>query len=132
MTDPLWNWPYLWSLAYPGDTPEEDSLRLQIAQELLKKGASPTSVVEGEILLDDVCFALFNDDLDHGTMEYIKRSIILLIAYGGSTDYCTPKILRPFDLEALDRYRFLLFREPDGYHLHGEIWDELDNVIAVI
>ena len=132
VVDPTCECPYLWSLQIPGDTPDENRLQLEIARELLRNGDSPTLVVDGETLLDAVCHSLFNDDMDHETMEYTRRFLILLIAYGGSTDYCTPKLNEPFDQNALDRYRFLLFREPDGYHLHGEMWDEQDNVIATV
>ena len=130
--DPIWEWPYLWSLQYTGDCPEDNGIRLQITEQLIKMGESPIVEVGGETLLDHVCYKLFNDPVDREEQQYLNRFMIRLIACGGATKYCNPQIIHAFDLENIDRYRFVLLSEPDGYHFHGEIQDEQDNVIAVI
>ncbi len=130
--DPLWEWPYLWSLQYTGDYPEDNSIRLQIAEQLLKNGESPIVMSDGEPLLDFVCYKIFNDPLDNEEWEYLRKFMVLLVAYGGHTEYCSPRIIRPFDLDHLSKYRFDIFLEADGYHVSAQIRDEHNNVIAMV
>lgn len=130
--DPLWEWPYLWSLQYTGDDPEDNRIRLQIAEQLLKNGESPTVVSEGKALLDYVCYKISNDSMDHEELEYLKKFMILLIAYGGHTQHCNPQIIGTFDLDDLDKFKYLLFLEADGHHLSGQIRDDRDNIIAIV
>ena len=130
--DPLWEWPYLWSLQYTGDYPEDNSIRLQIAEQLLKNGESPIVMSDGEPLLDFVCYKIFNDPLDNEEWEYLRKFMVLLVAYGGHTEYCSPRIIRPFDLDHLSKYRFDIFLEADGYHRSAQIRDEQNNVIAIV
>lgn len=130
--DPLWEWSYLWSLQYTGDYPEDNEIRLQIAEQLLKNGESPIVEIEGETLLDYVCYRIFNDSMDHENLEYLRKFMVLLIAYGGHTQYCSPRIIRPFDLAHISKYRFDIFPEADGYHLSAQIRDDQDNIIAVV
>lgn len=130
--DPLCGWEYLWSLQLPGDEPEEDSIRLRIAKRLLQNGASPLLKVEDEILLDSVCYALFNDSLNELDFQYRSKFLIMLIAYGGKTNYCNVQMVKPLDIERIDDYWLQLCLEPDGYHLSGRIMDKGNNVVAHI
>jgi len=132
VVDPLWEWSYLWSLQYTGDYPEDNSIRLQIAEQLLKNGESPIVMSDEEPLLDFVCYKIFNDPLDNEEWEYLRKFMVLLVAYGGHTEYCSPRIIRPFDLDHLSQYRFDIFPEADGYHLSAQIRDEQNNVIAIV
>lgn len=132
VVDPLWEWSYLWSLQYTGDYPEDNEIRLQIAEQLLKNGESPIVEVEGETLLDYVCYRIFNDSMGHEELEYLRKFMILLIAYGGHTEYCNPQIIRPFDLDHLSKYRFVVYLEPDGYHLSGQVRDDQNHIIAIL
>ena len=129
--DPLWECPYIWTLRYLPDRREYSDICLEITEELLKHGEDPAAVWEAEALLDDVVFDLFNV-CGPEQCVYLSKFLIRLIAYGGKTEYCTPQIKGTFDLDHLERYRFLMFEMEDGYHLHGEIWDEKDNVIAIV
>lgn len=108
-----------------------DKKRLQIAQLMLEHGADPCMVVEGDILFSYVAEAVFNDDYDR-LWEYRSRFLILLVAYGGKSNYCTPKIIKPFDRNKLLNYRFVCVPVGDGYHVTGEILDENREVIAEI
>jgi len=132
VVDPLWECPYLWSLQYTGDDPEDNEIRLQIAEQLLKNGGSAIVEVEGETLLNYVCSRIFNDSMDHGELEYLRKFMVVLIAYGGRTEYCNPQIIRPFDLDHLNKYRFIMYLEPDGYHLSGQIRDDQNRIIAIV
>ena len=132
VVDSLWEWPYLWSLQYTGDYPEDNGIRLQIAEQLLKNGESPTVISEGETLLDFVCYKIFNDPLDKEEWEYLRKFMVLLVAYGGRTAYCSPQIIRDFDLDHLNKYRFDILQEADGYHLSAQIRDDQDNIIAIV
>lgn len=132
VVNPLRECPYLWSLQYTGDYSQDSEIRLQIAEQLLKNGESPVVEVEGETLLDYVCYKIFNDSMDHEELEYLRKFMVLLIAYGGCTEYCNPQIIRPFDLDHLNKYRFAIFQQADGYHLSAQIRDDQDNVIAIV
>jgi hypothetical protein len=130
--DPLWEWPYLWSLQYTGDYSEDNSIRLQIAEQLLKNGESPIAMSDGEPLLDFVCYKIFNDPLDNEEWEYLRKFMVLLVAYGGHTEYCSPRIIRPFDLDHLNKYQFIMLLAADGYHMYGQIWDDENDLVAMV
>ena len=83
-------------------------------------------------MLDFVCYRLFNDSMDHEELKYLRKFMVLLIAYGGHTEYCNPQIIRPFDLDHLNKYRFVMYLEPDGYHLSGQVRDDQNHVIAIL
>lgn len=132
VVDPLWECPYLWSLQYTGDYPEDNEIRIQIAEQLLKNGESPIVTVEGEMLLDYVCYKIFNDSMDHEELEYLRKFMVILIAYGGRTEYCNPQIIRPFDLDHLNKYQFIMLLAADGYHMYGQIWDDENDLVAMV
>ncbi len=125
--------PVLWNLQYPSDsnTEKDNNTQLKITQLLLENDASPLIESERECLFNYVCFATFNDDYDY-IWEYRSRFFILLIAYGGKSEYCTPVILKPFDMKSLDQYRFYLVPCDDGYHLTGKVVDKNDTTIATV
>jgi len=116
------------------DEPKADVQKhLKTAQLLLECGADPNGL-EGseEPVLDDVIFRLFNDPLSDIDFDYTLKAVILLAAYGASTDYCRPEIIKPMDKSNLDQYRFNMRRNEDGYHLSGVIEDADGEVVAYI
>jgi len=70
--------------------------------------------------------------MDREELEYLRKFMVLLIAYGGHTEYCNPQIIRPFDLDHLNKYRFDIFQEADGYHLSAQIRDDQNRIIAIL
>lgn len=121
----------LWSLQYPGDdAPEDDEIRLQMTQLLLEYGADTNIVTEDgwEDLFTWVAFSVFNDD--HGDLwRYLSYFFVLLVAYGGKSDYCIPEIIGNFDKTAMRQYRFFLVPEGDGKY-SGVILDGEGNIVA--
>lgn len=118
-----------WSLqysAYPEEKYEvsniadkSDELRLKIAQLLLDYGANTNIMIDSETLFSYVYFKVFEDSLDR-SLRYLIRYFILLVAYGGETDYCKPKLKEAFDK-----------RKIKNYHLNGSmILDENNEVVA--
>lgn len=102
-----------WSLQYSAYPEEEyevsdvadrsDELRLKIAQLLLDYGANPNIIVDSETLFSYVYFKVFEDSLDR-SLKYLIRYFILLVAYGGETDYCKPKLKKAFDKRKIKNY----------------------------
>lgn len=123
-----------WDLQYNdyGETEEENEVGLQMAQLMLDYGANPNIVLDDDDLFSYVCSAIFNDDYDTDFFQYHSRFFILLVAYGGSSNYCQPDILKPFDRSNMAQYRFRFVPCGDGYHLTGEIVDENLEVVAKI
>lgn len=130
-----------WDLQYNDYSDEEyeegnyayqsDEKRLKIAQLMLEYGANPCIVVEGENLFTHVAYATFNDD--YGQLwEHRSRFFVLLVAYGGKSNYCSPEILKPFDKSNMHQYKFYCVPVGDGYHLTGEIADGNQEVVAKI
>lgn len=118
---------------YISDEPEEYEMGLEIAQLMLEYGASPSVTVSGEDLFSYVCDMVFNDDhSDDLQLEYRQRFFILLIAYGGSNEYCKPQIIGEFDKTNMAQYHFDYVLCDDYYHLTGEICDKAGNVIATV
>ena len=118
----------LWDLQYDdGKTIEENENRLKIAQLLLEYGADPHIDPEktGEGLFDYVVFEVFNDDCAWG---YRARFLILLVAYGASSDYCSPRIVGSFDKKNMESYRFYLVAS--GKHGYSGVISDKDNAIV--
>lgn len=123
----------LWNLQYnDGETDDENEQRLIIAQMLLEYGADPLIDPEngGESLLDYVVFAVFNDDYSE-LWEYRSRFLILLVAYGAKSDYCSPRIVKEFDKANMRQYHFLMVPAGNG-KFSGAISDGRGNNIAYI
>ena len=123
----------LWSLQYAdGETDKENKDRLKIAQLLLEYGANPLIDPENtnEGLFDYVVFKIFNDDLND-SWEYLVRFFILLVAYGASSDYCTPHIVKEFDKADMSQYKFRFRSEGNGKY-SGIITDRNDDIAAYI
>lgn len=123
---------YLWELQFCADEPEERDAQLKIVQWLLEHGESPIAEYENETLLDRVCWKLFNDSFLPEEEEYLRKFFILLVAYGGSTEYCAPQILKPFDKSKLYTYHFLIGPHSDGHHYCGQIRDAEDHLMALV
>ena len=130
----LWQDNAFWTMQYYiSDEPEEYEMGLKIAQLMLEYGASPSVSVSGEDLFSYVCDMVFNDDhSDDLQLEYRQRFFILLIAYGGSNEYCKPDIIGEFDKTNMAQYYFKHVLCADHYHLTGEIIDNDGNVIATV
>ncbi len=98
---------------------KSDELRLKIAQLLLDYGANPNIIIDSETLFSYVYFKVFEDSFDRN-LKYLIRYFILLVAYGGETDYCKPKLKNEFDK-----------RKIHSYHLNGsKILDKNNEVVA--
>lgn len=130
----LWQDNAFWDMQYYiSDEPEEYEMGLEIAQLMLEYGASPSVSVSGEDLFTYVCDMVFNDDhSDDLQLEYRQRFFILLIAYGGSNEYCKPQIIGEFDKTNMAQYHFDHVLCGDYYHMTGEICDKEGNVIATV
>lgn len=121
----------LWDLQYPGDTERETPIRLQITQLMLERyNADPSIVIEGEDLFSFVAWSVFNDD--YGELwKYRAQFFVLLVAYGGKSDYCMPEIVREFDKSDMQQYRFYLV--PAGKDtFSGVIVDKEKNIFAYL
>ena len=122
-----------WDMQYhlSDDIDEENEIGLQIAQLMLDYGADPGIVIDEEDLFSYVLFAVFDDD--HEVLrEYRRRFLILLIAYGGSNNYCKPEIIKEFDKSNMVQYRFKLVPTGNRYRLTGEIIDGNGEVFAIV
>lgn len=130
---PLYQENPFWDMQYPvSDDGAENETGLQIAQLMLDYGASPAIEMDGEDLFSYVLYAVFNDDDYKILWEYRSSFLILLIAYGGSNDFCRPEILKEFDKSNMAQYRFNFVPADDGYHLTGEITDGNGEVFAIV
>ena len=124
----------LWNLQYnDGETDEENGQRLLIAQRLLEYGADPLVDPDktGEPLLDYVVFAVFNDDDAEDLWNYRSRFLILLVAFGAKSKYCTPRIVGEFDKSNMKKYKFYMVPEKNGKY-SGVITDGQGNDIAYV
>lgn len=124
---PLWNLQYNY-----GKTYEENEQRLIIAQLILEYGANPNINPENgpENLFEFVLYTVFNDNFDE-LWTYRIRFFILLVAYGGKSDYCKPKIIKPFDKTNMKQYKFHLKSYNNGMY-GGVICDSKKNIVAYI
>lgn len=131
---PLWRENPFWDLQYNdfGETEEENEVGLKMAQLMLEYGANPNITLDDGDLFSYVCFAVFNDDDTAELWEYRSRFFILLIAYGGSSSYCNPRIILNFDKSNMKQYHFCYVPCSDRYHLTGEIIDPNHNVVAIV
>lgn len=129
---PLYQENPFWDMQYPvSDDAAENETGLQIAQLMLEYGADPGIVIDEEDLFSYVLFAVFDDD--HEVLrEYRRRFLILLIAYGGSNNYCKPEIIKEFDKSNMAQYRFKLVPTGNRYRLTGEIIDGNGEVFAIV
>ena len=122
--------PILYMLELPED--EEPSLcderRLAIVELLLQSGADPLVKWEAESILDDACFEVFNTVTGYDR-EYMKRFLLLLILYGGTSDYCNVQFYQSPDLKNTLQYHMFLIQRNDGF-LYGEIRDDSGNIVA--
>ena len=124
----------LWNLQYnDGETDEENEHRLLIAQRLLEYGADPLIDPDqiGESLLDYVVCAVFNDDDAEELWNYRSRFLILLVAFGAKSKYCTPRIVGEFDKSNMKKYKFYMVPEKNGKY-SGVITDGQGNDIAYV
>lgn len=124
----------LWNLQYDdGETEKENEQRLLIAQRLLEYGADPLVDPDktGESLLDYVVFAVFNDDDSYESWKYRSRFLILLVAFGAKSKYCTPRIIGEFDKTNMKQYKFFMVPARDGKY-RGLITDGLGSDIAYV
>ena len=123
-----------WNLQYNdfGEREKENEVGLIMAQLMLEHGANPNITLDDEDLFSYVCFAVFNNDDTPESWEYRSRFFILLIAYGGSSNYCKPKIISAFDKSNMKQYRFSYIPCNDGYRLAGAIHDQNHNVVATV
>lgn len=123
----------LWDLQYnDGETDEENENRLVMAKYLLEYGADPLVDPEndGEPLLDYIIYAVFNDDLD-ALWEYRSRFLILLVAYGAKSQYCTPRVVGEFDKDKLAQYKFYMVPEDNGKY-SGAITNGQGAIVAYV
>lgn len=132
--EPLHRETPFWDLQYNdyGETEAENEVGLQMAQLMLDYGADPNIVLDDDVLFSYVCSAIFNDNDEIGLLRYRSRFFILLVAYGGRSEYCQPDILKPFDKSNMAQYQFRFVPCGDGYHLTGEIVDGNFEVVAKI
>ena len=130
---PLYQENPFWDMQYPvSDDAAENETGLQIAQLMLEYWADPGIIIDEEDLFSYVLFAVFDDD-DHEVLrEYRRRFLILLIAYGGSNNYCKPEIIKDFDKSNMAQYRFKLVPTGNRYRFTGEIIDGNGEVFAIV
>lgn len=122
--------PVLWNLQYRGDSPKADNIILKIAQLLLDSGADPNIEYENDSLFEYATEKVFNNFDDD--WEHLSHFFVLLIAYGGYSGYCVPKIIKPIDTCNVEEYTLKLFYHDDMYHIYGKIVDKYDTVYAEI
>lgn len=120
----------LWDLRFlqeyePDTIGAEARKRLHMTEFLLRNGADPNIVWEDECLLDHVCFDVFND-VGAWDWYYLVEFFKLLLIFGGTSSYCSPKVYMPIDTEHPEKYTLYIL---GGY---GEIVDENHNLVATI
>lgn len=113
---------------------EDDEERLMMAQLFLEHGADPLIDPDnsGGTLFDYVTYSVFTEtaeDCDEDYLIYHARFLILLVAYGASSEYCTPRVTGVFDKADMSQYEFTLLREGDAI-LYGVITDRNKNIVA--
>ena len=120
-----------WKLQYTRTPKEIDYELFEMAQTILECGVDPNKIVQdGEDIFSWTAFRVFND-FDF-LWNHRSRYFLLLVAYGGSSNYCRPEIYEKFDTSNLNKYQFHCYLKDDGYHVFGEIEDEAENIIAII
>ena len=97
----------LWNLQYPGRTQSESEIRLEVTKILLSNGASPRIKEDGEELISYVLFFVFHGRYDED-WEYRSRFLILLIAYGGTSEGYSYEIMDLFNRDEIEKYYFRL------------------------
>lgn len=123
----------LWNLQYiSGEAHKTDEIRLKMAQLLLEYGANPNMNPsnEPEDLFEWVWYAV-KDESYGDSWIYRSRFFILLVAYGGKTQYWEPKILKSFDKSNMKKYRFYFLRERINDYC-AKIVDDHGEIIAYI
>ena len=105
-----------WDLKYPSFSESEDKVRLEMMQIMLEYGASPTLVEDENDLLSHVFFEVWSGRYEDN-WEYICKVFVLLVAYGGKSDYCKPEIIKPFNKKKMSQYRLDPQKHEDGYHI---------------
>ena len=121
-----------WDLQY-SNVKETEEARFQIAQLMLEYGADSSMVLDDEDLFSYICFSVFNDfDDPFGLDDYRRRFFTLLVAYGGSGEYCKPRIIGKFDKTNMAQYQFRYEICDDGYHLTGNIVNSKNEIVAII
>ncbi len=113
--------PALWNLQYYNFFETNQSELLYITQMLLESGANPNIVGDDESLFDYVAFSVFNE-VEDDNWSYILNFFLYLIAYGGSSKYCTPVIYEEIDKRRLSEYDFIVEPTEDGKYLCGKIY----------
>ena len=113
---------------------EDDEDRLKMAQLFLEHGADPLIEPDnsGGTLFDYVTYSVFTEtaeDCDEDYLIYHARFLILLVAYGASSEYCTPCVTGVFDKADMSQYEFTLRREGNAI-LYGVITDRNKNIVA--
>lgn len=120
-----------WSVDLLDEKANEAEL-LKILQLLLEKGADPNGLKGDEAEWDMLIFDVFNDFPPVNVYHYMTRALIAFVAYGASTDYCSPEVIKALDKNNLEQYRFYMSRHKDGYHLCGVIEDSAGEIVAYI
>ena len=113
---------------------QDDEERLKMAQLFLEYGADPQIDPNrsGGSLFDYVTYSVFNEtteDYDEDYLVYHSRFLILLVAYGASSDYCTPCVTGVFDKTDMSQYAFDLLWKGNAICC-GVIVDRDKNIVA--
>ena len=66
------------------------------------------------------------------SLRYLIRYFILLVAYGGTTEYGMPKRKKVLDKSRLNLYQFHYKKALDGQSVTGVIVDENGEVVAEV
>ena len=123
----------LWNLQYcDGQESEVDEIRLKMTQLLLEYGANPNMnpANEPEDLFNWVWYELGDEPYGYSWI-YTSRFFILLVAYGGKTQYWEPKIIKTFDKTNMKKYKFYFLREKINDYC-AIIVDDNEEIIAYI
>ena len=113
---------------------QDDEDRLKMAQLFLEHGADPLIDPDnsGGTLFDYVTYSVFTEtaeDCDEDHLIYHARFLILLVAYGVSSEYCAPRVTGVFDKTDMSQYELSVLREGDAI-LYGVITDRNKNTVA--
>ena len=105
-----------------------DRVVIAVLIQVLQSGADPLVKYESVSIFDDVCSDVFNTVTGY-CCAYMKRFLLLLILYGGTSDYCNVRFYQSPDLNNTLQYHMFLIQRNDGF-LYGEIRDDSGNIVA--
>jgi len=102
--------PVLWDLKYRNYYDMNENEQLNLVKFVLDCGANPNISWDGETLMENVLWEVFNE-IGENNWEYIIKFFVYLIAYGGKLANGMPVIYQTIDKNKLNEYEFFFVED---------------------